>query len=188
MEERVAKNLEDKAIEVSKQLTSMNILNSYKLIDYGINFTLQYDGMKQVLTLSYSPNKNCWTPHSGNDWVKSAVIPVVQSLLSGKTTSTRQQKSNTTACTQRVFSREVYFVEALECLNILKPFAEEYIDFSVICDFAQRSVRLVLNDPRCTHVDRTSLVELLEKPLQSDFYNAKEYLFRCLMLCRLIEN
>jgi len=188
MEERVEKNLEEKAIEVSKQLTSMSILHTYRLVDYGINFTLQYHGKKQVLTLSYSPNKNRWTPHSGNDWVKSAVIPVMQSLLSKDITSTKQQKANTTAYTHDVFPGEVYFAEALECLNILKPFAEEYIDFSVICDFAQRGVRLVLNDPRCTYVDRASLTEMLEQPLPSDFYDAKEYLFRCLMLCRLIEN
>ena len=188
MEEQVEKSLEEKAIEVSKQLTSMSILHTYRLVDYGINFTLQYDGKKQVLTLSYSPNKNRWTPHSGNDWVKSAVIPVVQSLLSEETTSTWQRTANTTAYRQGVFSGEVYFVEALECLSVLKPFAEEYIDFSVICDFAQRGVRLVLNDPRCTRVDRASLVEILEKPLLSDFYDAKEYLLRCLMLCGLTEN
>src|SRR3954454_19799878 len=162
MEEHAEKNLEEKAIEVCKQLTSMSILHTYRLVDYGINFTLQYNGKKHILTLSYSPNKNRWTPHSGSDWVKSTVIPIVQSLLNGEATSTKQRKANATAHTHGAFSGEVYFAEALECLSILEPFAEEYIDFSIICDFAQRGVQLMLKEPRCAYLDRISLLELLE--------------------------
>jgi len=94
MEEHVEKNLEEKAIEVCQQLTSMSILHTYRLLDYGINFTLQYNGKKHILTLSYSPNKNRWTTHSGSDWVKSTVIPIVQSLLNREATSTKQRKAN----------------------------------------------------------------------------------------------
>lgn len=188
MEEHIEKSLEEKAIEVSKYLDSMNFLNTYRLVDYSINFTLQYNGKKQTLSLSYSPNKKRWTAYSSSGWIKNAIIPSVQPMLSEKVSSIGQKETSLAEYKYGVFSGEVYFAEAFACLDILEPFAEEYIDFSVICDFTQQGVRLVLNDPRCAYLDRTPLLEMLEQPLLIGFHAAKEYLYRCLTLCGVTKN
>jgi hypothetical protein len=188
MEEFVKKILEEKALEVSNYLDSVNVAHTYKLKEYGINFFLHREWVKHNLSLSYSPNKRRWTPYSTDDWVKKVIIPLVQPLLEGGIPLTRKQVAVATNKVAATFSARVHFAEAYACFSILEPFAEENIDFSVIYDFAQRGVRLVLSDPRCVHLDRSSLLEVLEDPPKSDFLAAKEYLSQCLMLCGVIEN
>ena len=186
MEEYVKGKLEEKAIEVSHYFNSVGYLHTYRLIEYGINFLLLNAGSEHTLTLSYSPKKKRSTAYSVNEWVEDAVIPLLQPLLGGKATSAKKQETNTTSgYVHKAFSPKIHFVEALACLSILAPFQDENIDFSIICDFAQRGIRLVLNDPRCAHLDQLSLQEVLGQPSRSDFYNAKEYLFQCLTRCNI---
>jgi hypothetical protein len=99
-----------------------------------------------------------------------------------------KQKASMTSNKQKIFSAEKYFEEAREYMHILEPFAEENIDFSVIFDFAQRGVRLTLNDPRLINLDRQPLFHMLEQSQQTDFIAAKEYLRQCLMVCGITEN
>ena len=188
MEEYVKHILEKKAAEVSEYLTSKGFSFSYGLIDYGINFKLQYGGSIHTLTLWYKASKRRWTAQSPNEWVKDVVIPLIQPFLGGTPPSISKQKANIGSNEQQVSSAEVYFAEARECLRMLEPFARENIDFSVICDFAQRGVQLALNDPRCPPLDRQALEKVLVQPHQSDFQAAKEYLQKCLTLCKTTES
>ncbi len=190
MEEDVKKKLEEKAIEVSNYLNSIDILHTYRLIEYGINFTLRQGWKEHILSISYSPSKKRWKPYAVDDWVKDAIIPAIQHLCGNMTLPTKKLTANTNTSGNMygAFPGEVHFAEARACLSVLEPFAEENIDFSIICEFAQRGIRLVLNDPRCTHLDRTSLLETLEHSLQSDFSAAKEYLSQCLILCGVTES
>ncbi len=190
MEEHVKEKLEEKTIEVSRYLKSVGYLHTYRLIGYGINFSLLNAGSEHTLTLSYSPKKKRWTPYSVNEWVIDVVIPLVQPLLGGTAASAKKQETNTITPENmhEAFSPKKHFVEALACLNVLTPFQEENIDFSIICDFAQRGIRLVLSDHKCVHLDRSSLLEVLGQPSQSDYYDAKEYLNQCLTVCCVTEN
>jgi len=186
----VKEKLEEKAIEVSHYLNLVGYLHTYRLIGYGINFSLLFVGREHTLTLSYSAKKKRWTPNAVNEWVVDVVIPLLQPLLSGTATSANRQetKAITPGDVHNAFSPKIHFVEALACLSILDPFREENIDFSIICDFAQRGIRLILHDHRCAHLDQLLLREVLGQPSQSDFYTAKEYLKRCLTACGVIEN
>ncbi|SRR6266487_6487650 len=188
MEGYIKEKLEEKAIVVSNYLHSVDILHTYRLLQYSINFSLHQGWKEHILSLSYSPNKGQWKLYSVDEWVKRVIIPLVQPLLGKVPHVTNKQEVKSTKNVRGVFSRAVHFAEALTCLGILEPFAEEYIDFSVICDFAQRGVQLVLNDPRCAHLDRTPLLKILEQPPQSNFCAAKEYLFQCLTICGVTES
>ena len=188
MEEYVKHILEEKATEVSICLDSAGFFHRYRLVDYGINFTLWQGGNRHTLTLSYSSNKKCWKPRSANEWVNDVVIPSIQPLLGGKQPQISQQQAKTTSNGPKTFSAEIYFADARKHLHMLVPFARDNIDFSVICDFAQRGVRLTLNDPRLTFLDRQALEIMLEQPHQIDFNAAKEYLHQCLMVCGVTGN
>lgn len=188
MEEHVKHVLEGKAAEVSNYLTSISFSCQHRLIDYGINFTLRQAENSHILTLSYSPKKNRWTPFSMSEWIKDVVIPLILPLLGEAQQPISKQKASTILNEQKVSSAEIYFAEARECLHVLEPFAEENIDFSVIFDFAQRGVQLTLHDPRFIDLDRQALSRVLEQQQQTDFIAVKEYLHQCLTVCGVTEN
>src|SRR5947209_801633 len=122
MEEHVKEKLEEKAIEVSHYLNSVGYLHTYRLIGYGINFSLLYAGNEHTLTISYSPKKRRWTQYSVNEWVEDAVIPLLQPLLGGTATPAKKQETNTITpgYVRKAFSPKVHFVEALACLSVLE--------------------------------------------------------------------
>lgn len=188
MEEHVKLILEEKASEVSEYFDSIGFSHTYRLINYGINFSLQHIGNIHTLTISYSARKRHWTPYSVSEWVNDTIIPLVSPLLETSLVPSRGPETSSPSIKQERFSTDNYFTEALACLNVLEPFAEDNIDFSVIYDFAQRGIQLALNDPRFTHLDSQALKKVLEQPHQTDFNAAKEYLHQCLMLCKTTEN
>jgi len=185
MEDNVKKLIEEKATEVSQILHSAGYMHIYRLIDYGINFMLQYEGGNQTLTLSYSPKKRRWTPHSGNEWIKDVVIPLIQPLFDRTQSTTPEQVVSPISIEHPSNIGVHHFAEARECLRLLEPFANDNIDFSIICDFARRGIHLILEDPNYAKLDRTMLQGLLSQPSQSDFYAVKEYLSQCLTRCNL---
>lgn len=145
MNVHIQDTLQTKAAEISDHLSSLNLLCSYTLLEYSINFRLIHEGRQVVLTLSYSPKRDRWTPHSNDSWVKDTIIPSIQGLLVQEKAPATLQPMNTIPSSSHAI---VYFTEAIECFRILKPFAEEYIDFSIICEYTKEGIRRVLKDPQ----------------------------------------
>ncbi len=57
MNVHIQDTLQTKAAEISDHLSSLNLLCSYTLLEYSINFRLIHEGRQVVLTLSYSPKE-----------------------------------------------------------------------------------------------------------------------------------
>lgn len=185
MEDDVRKLIEEKATEVGHFLHTAGYIHTYRLIEYGVNFSLRYMGGEHTLTLSYSPKRRQWNPYSVNEWTQNVVIPLIQPLLG----HSQWRASEPVVSPIRIAAATTigvdHFAEASRCLQVLEPFANDNIDFSIICDFARRGVQRALNDPTFAYLDRASLQFLLDQPLQSDFIGAKEYFLLCQTQCSI---
>ncbi len=182
--------LEEKAIAINQYLRSAGYANSYRLIEYGINFTLDYGGNEHILSIFYSPKRQRWSSHTVNEWVRDVILPKIQPLLvETRTTTSHKQSITLPIPASQKSSTENYFSEALEGLRLLEPFAKENLDFSILYDLAQRGVMLVLKDRKLSHLDQQALQALLDQPSRTDFQAAKEYVVLCLSRCSIpIEN
>ncbi|SRR5258708_5741655 len=76
-----------------------------------------------------------------------------------------------------------YFDDALEVLVLLEPFADENIDFSIMCDRARDAVQGIARNPVFSALDRSKLATLVATPSVVDFAGAKAYLDDCLAFC-----
>lgn len=184
MDEAVKKILEERAVTISQYLRSAGYVHSCRLIEYGINFKLHYGGNEHILSIFYSPKRQRWSSYAVNEWAQDIVLPKIQPLLGEtRTTSSHKQAVALPVPAAQKDSRDNYFSEALEGLQLLEPFAKENIDFSILYDLARRGVMLVMKDRQLNHLDQQALQVLLDQPSRTDFHAAKEYLFLCLTRC-----
>lgn len=186
MDESVKTALEEKAIVLSQYLRSAGYVHSYRLIDYGINFTLGYGGNEHLLSISYSPKRQHWSSRALNEWVQDVVLPKIQPLL-GETPVAPSHKQVITISMSAVqkSSTANYFSGALEGLRLLEPFARENIDFSILIDLTRHSLMLFMKDRQLSNPDQQALRTLLDQPASTDFDAAKEYVLQCLTRCNL---
>ncbi len=184
MDEYVKNVLEEKAVTISQYLRSAGYVHSYRLIEYGINFTLSYGGNEHILSISYSPKRQRWSSRAVNEWVLDIVLPKIQPLLGETQTTTSHKQADTLPIpTAQKSATRNYFSEALEGLRLLELFAKENIDFSILYDLTRRGVMLVMKDRKLSHLDQQALQTLLDQPSRTDFHAAKEYVFQCLKRC-----
>ena len=179
--------LQQKANEISDRLAALDFQCTYKVIDYGINFTLYLAGRTAMITLYHSPKKGKWTFRSADEWANTEIKPKIEFWLDRKPATEQGSLAQLTVNTRLVKHVEAsdYFIGVLECFHILQVFAEEYIDFSIICEQAKISITHLLDDTRYTHLDKPALRTILTIPPSSDFITAKEYLSQCLRLCQI---
>jgi hypothetical protein len=184
MDDSVRKVLEERAITISQYLRSAGYVHSYRLIEYGINFTFGYAGNEHVMSIFYSPKKQRWTSYAVNEQVRDVILPKIQSLLAEiRTTTSHKQAVTLPIPRSQKSSTEDYFSEALENLRLLEPFARENIDFSILYDLTRRGVILIMKDRKLNHLNQQALQTLLDQPIRTDFQSAKEYVFQCLTRC-----
>ena len=182
MDEYLQQILMEKAREIRIYLAADGLVGVYHIINYGINLEIRHDGKKHVLMIAYSPKKQQWSARSDSNWVKTAIIPKIGPLLGNERSQVQHSKQVAEQITN-VLLETPFFAEANKCLLRLEPFADENIDCSIIYECTKRGLWLVLNDSQYAHLDRSTLEELLEYPVQPDFFTAKEYLLQCQTLC-----
>lgn len=189
MDETIQKLLREKAREIQNYLMEQKYQCSAKLISYGINFTIYLAGRYATFTLYYKPAKARWTSYTQDEWAQSEILPRIDKLL-GQRSATKPNDiashiTEPTENTQSSINAVFHFKAALECFNMLEPFAEEYIDFSIICEQAKHSIKQFIADSRFKHLNKPALQAMLTIPPSSDFTAAKEYLSQCLTLCQI---
>lgn len=179
--------LREKAAQVCAKCSAAGISQPFYRMtsEYSINFSWQHDGKNHTLTLYYKAKQQSWKPVANTEWLKQAILPVLQPLfgqLSKQTSQTLAEISSAPTQEQRL---QAYFANALACLALLTPFANDNIDFSIICQRTRESIRMVLDDPACPSFNCKALLAALDTPDTSDYHQAKEYLTRCLTLCNI---
>src|SRR6266536_5720856 len=178
--------LQNKAIEIERYLTTLDYSCRYILIQNGINFTMFLVGRVAKFTIYYKPTKGIWSFYSVDEWANSEIQPKLKLLLGLQSVAIAGPTSSIKPIERKWSSPEssLYFEAALECFHILQPFAEEYIDFSIIYEQAKIGIKGIRDDPRYTHFDQQALQAALVTISSCDFTSAKEYLAQCLTLCK----
>ena len=179
--------LREKATQVCARCSARGIPQPlYRLAsEYSVNFSWQQGGENHTLALYYNAKQQSWKPVANTEWLKQAILPVLQPLFEQPTTQTSPTLTEISSAPTREQRLQVYFANALACLALLTPFANDNIDFSVICQCTRESIRMVLNDPACSSLNCASLLAALDASDTSDYRQAKEYLIRCLALCNI---
>ena len=179
--------LRAKAIQLCERCASAGLPQPlYRIVsDYSIDFTFWYEGRSQTLSLYYKPKNQQWTAVPKTDWLRRVVAPVIQPIFEHSSAGLSALPAIESAGPVRAVAREAYFAEALTCLSLLEPFADDNIDFSIICQRTRESVRNILNDSTFSQLDHAALSEALAKPNTPNFWDAKEYLIQCLTLCHI---
>ncbi len=148
-------------------------------------FSWQYEGKRHILALYYNTKQQSWKPVANTEWLKQVVLPLIQPLFEQQPVKATLPMPGVSADPVQEAALQAYFADALTCLTLLESFANDNIDFSIICQRTRGSVRMILNDPMFTHLNRAALSAALDTPDTADFYQAKEYLSRCLTLCNI---
>jgi|GEM_PF-1511541 hypothetical protein len=157
--------------------------------EYAVNLIWHHEGQNHTLSLSWSPNRQKWTPVPNTDWLKQEVMPAIASIVGVSTSRTvlptkTQKKVTEDTATEHLL--RLYFADARDSLKQLEPFAQDNVDCRIVCRRAKEALERILDDPACTHLDRVALLSLCSRPDRSDFSGAKEYLTQCLTLCNII--
>lgn len=156
--------------------------------DFAVNFTWRLDGKSHTLSLYYKQKHQSWTLDSNSDWLRNVVEPVIRPLFGqqqSKPVPTQAQMPTKPDRTDQVSNLQAYFVHALTCLSLLEPFANDNIDFSIICQCTREAIEMVLSVSLLSNPDRQLLEEAFATPDTVHFTEAKEYLTRCLTLCHI---
>ncbi len=179
--------LREKAIEVCERCTSAEVPQPLYHIasEYSVNFSWQHEGKNHTLALYYNAKQQSWKLVANTDWMKQVIVPVIQPLFGQQSTKATPSLTEISPAPTRENIVQAYFADALACLSLLAPFANDNIDFSIICQRTKESVRMVLNDPALTDFDRDALSAALDVPNTINFIEAKEYFTRCLTLCNI---
>lgn len=179
--------LQNKAREIERYLTSSDYHCTYSLIQNGINFMISLVGREARFTLYYKPTKGTWNFYSVDEWTKSEIQPKLNLMLGLQASEVSKHISSHEPVVHKESHSgpSLYFEAALECFRLLQPFAEEYIDFSIIYEQAKMSIKGILDDPRYAYFNRQALQSILVVPSSYDFTGAKEYLSQCLTLCQI---
>ena len=179
--------LQKKAIQVCERCASAGVPQPlyYFASEYSINFSWQHEGKKHTLALYYNTKQQSWKPVANTAWLKQVIVPVIQPLFGQHSTKATPSLTETSPAPTQEHRVQAYFADALACLSLLTPFANDNIDFSIICQRTRESVQMVLNDPIFSHLNRAALSVALDTPDTSDFHQAKEYLSQCLTLCNI---
>lgn len=182
--------LRAKALEICEECATKGLPQPrFALIEqsYLINFTWFHEGKKQILSLYYKPTCRSWTLSPKSDWLKRVITPAIESLclspavdITATSTSSAGNLSGSPSA-----SVQAYFADALSCLDLLRPFAVDNVDCSIICQLTRRAVECILSDPVCSSLNRADLVVCIGLPDATDFFLAKEYLKQCLTLCHI---
>lgn len=182
--------LREKADLVCERCTSTGLPRPFIRIasDFAVNFIWGHEGRTHTLSLYYNQKHHSWKLVSNTDWLRSVVEPVIQPLFGQK--QSRIIPSQAQALVKPDWTEEAprlqeYFAHAFTCLSLLEPFANDNIDFSIICQRTREAVKTVLRDPTLPQLDHQALSEALEMPDSTYFYEAKEYLSQCLTLCNI---
>ncbi|GCE49788.1 hypothetical protein KTH_46570 [Thermosporothrix hazakensis] len=146
------------------------------LIQYGVNIRLTHRGKSVTLSLFYNSKKRSWNIQSSNEWVKAEIFPKVQSLLEAKKPPVTEQSP---------IYLEPYFREVCHYMRLLEPFADEYIDFSLLFEYTRRAIKQVLLFSTIEESDRVALQELLDVDPKVEFVEVKEYLTTCMKICKI---
>jgi hypothetical protein len=112
-------------------------------------------------------------------------MPIVEPLCSSSVSPLVAEAAPYNSVSAPSDSIQIYFEEALACLEVLRPFADDNVDCSIICRFTRKAVEYILLDPTCSHLDQTALTAVVDLPMSTKFFDAKEYLNRCLTLCHI---
>lgn len=181
------KLLRGKAAQICVRCAAMGISQPFYRIasEYAVNFSWWYEGKNHTLALYYNAKRQSWKLVAHTEWLKQTILPVLQPLFGQPATQASPTLVETPSASSQEQKLQAYFAEALACLELLTPFAHDNIDFSIICQRTRESVRMILNDPAFSHLSDTGLLTVLDAPDTSDFYQAKEYLTRCLTLCNM---
>lgn len=182
--------LREKANLVCERCASAGLPQPFPHItsDFAVNFTWWFEGRTHTLSLYYKQKHQSWTLVSNTDWLVNAVEPAIRPLFGqqqSKRFPSQAQEATKPDRTEQAPELQAYFAHALTCLSLLEPFANDNIDFSIICQRTRESVRMILSDPTPSHLDRTALSALLDTPDTTNFSGAKEYLTQCLTLCHI---
>lgn len=180
-----------KAQEICNHCTIKGLPQPFYLIkeqNYLINFTWQYEGKKHVLALYYKPTRQSWTLTAYNDlWLQTVIIPVLEPLCSSSARSPVPEAASSSleASFSSANRTQAYFEGALACLTLLNPFATDNVDCSIICQLTRKAVEYILLDPACSYLDQAALAAVVDVPVSTQFFTAKEYLNQCLTLCHI---
>ena len=182
--------LREKADLVCERCTSAGLPQPLFRIasDFAVNFTWRLEGSAHTLSLYYNQKHQTWKPISNSDWLRSVVEPVIQPLFGQQQSRIHPTQTQAFAKpdrTEQAPKVQAYFADALTCVSLLEPFANDNIDFSIICQRTREAVKMVLSDPLLTLLDRQALSESLELPDTTHFSEAKEYFIQCLTLCHI---
>jgi len=182
--------LRTKALEICEQCAAQGLPKpTFMLIkqSYLVNFTWFHEGKKHILSLYYKPTRQSWTLSPKSDWLKNVVIPVVEPLCASPAASPKETPASSTNNPSALpnIKAQAYFEDARSCLELLRPFATDNVDCSLICQLTRRAVECILSDPACSSLDQVALAACINLPDSPDFFIAKEYLNRCLTLCRI---
>lgn len=179
--------LREKAVQVCERCAAAGIPQPlyHFASEYSVNFSWQHEGKKHTLALYYNTKQQSWKPVANTEWLKQVIVPVIQPLFGQHSTKTTLSLTETSPAPTQEHRVQAYFADALACLSLLTPFANDNIDFSIICQRTRESVRMILSDPTLSHFDRTALSALLDTPDTTNFSGAKEYLTQCLTLCHI---
>lgn len=192
--------LREKAIQVCERCNLAGLSQPFYYItsEYSVNFSWQFEGKKHTLALYYKARQQSWMPVPNSAWLRQFVLPVLQPLFeqrpikeapsSPRTSTDPVQEPRSQANFRdpvQELTLQTYFADALACLSLLEPFASDNIDFSIICQRTKASVKMILNNSVFSEINRTALSTVLDIPDSTDFYQAKEYLTRCLILCNI---
>ncbi len=182
--------LREKAELVCERCTSADLPQPLFRIasDFAVNFTWMLEGSTHTLSLYHNQKHQSWKSISNTDWLRNVVEPVIQPLFEqqqSRMIPTQTQAIAKPDRTERTSRLQAYFADAFTCLSLLEPFANDNIDFSIICHRTREAVKMVLTDPIRSQLDHQALSEALEMPDTTHFSEAKEYLIRCLTLCHI---
>ncbi len=179
--------LREKAAQVCAQCTTTGISQPlYRIAsEYSVNFSWQHEGKNHTLALYYNVKLQSWKPVAHTEWLKQAILPVLEPLFGYPVPQASPTPMETSLAPTQGQRLQAYFANALKCIELLAPFAHDNIDFSIICQQTRKAIQMVLNDPAFSYLNCTALLSFLDVPDTSDFYQAKEYFSRCLTLCNI---
>ncbi|HEU5377498.1 MAG TPA: hypothetical protein VFV38_18910 [Ktedonobacteraceae bacterium] len=166
--------LREKAAQVCERCKEVGIPQPfYRLAsEYSVNFSWRHEGKTHPLALYYNAKQQSWKPVAQTEWLQQIILPALQPLFER---SLQMEKVPLIVATQEQ-RLQAHFADALACFELLVPFAQDNIDFSILCQRVREAVRGILSDPILIPFHRSSLVATLEEPDVPDFSQAKEYL------------
>lgn len=175
--------LREKAALVCERCKEVGIPQPlYRLAsEYSVNFSWRHEGKDHTLALYYNAKQQRWKPVAQTEWLQQIILPTLQPLFE----RSLQMGNRSPMMATQEQQLQAHFANALACFELLAPFAQDNIDFSILCQRVKEAIRGILGDPTLVPFHHSSLLATLEEPDVPDFSQAKEYLSRCLTLCNM---